>query len=62
MLQEWRKEQWSDIQQALHPQNQSLWRMTEDDKSLLPQLLRSTRGGVLSASKKAEVLADTLEA
>jgi hypothetical protein len=31
-LQEWRKDQWSDTLEALHPEDQSLWRMTKTDE------------------------------
>jgi hypothetical protein len=55
-LQEWRNNQWSDTLEALHPEDQSLCRITPT-----PPLV--TRGGIsLLGSENAEALADSLEA
>jgi hypothetical protein len=63
-LQEWRNDQWSDTLAALHPEDQSLWRMTKRVMRVTtptPPLV--TPGGIaLSDSEKAEALADSLEA
>jgi hypothetical protein len=63
-LQEWRNDQWSDTLEALHPEDQSLWRMTKRVMRVTtptPPLV--TPGGIaLSDSEKAEALADSLEA
>jgi hypothetical protein len=63
-LQESRNDQWSDTLQALHPEDQSLWRMTKRVMKVttpIPPLV--TPGGTaLLDSEKAEALADSLEA
>jgi hypothetical protein len=63
-LQEWRNDQWSDTLEALHPEDQPLWRMTKRVMRVTtstPPLV--TPGGItLSDSEKAEALADSLEA
>jgi hypothetical protein len=63
-LQVWRNDQWSDTLEALHPEDQSLWRMTKRVMRVTtptPPLV--TPGGIaLSDSEKAEALADCLEA
>jgi hypothetical protein len=63
-LQEWRNDQWSDTLEALHPEVQSLWRMTKRVMRVtIPTPPQVTLGGItLSDSEKAEALADSLEA
>jgi hypothetical protein len=63
-LQEWRNDQWSDTLKAVHPEDQSLWRMTKGVmRATAPTLPLVTPGGfALSDSEKAEALADSLEA
>jgi hypothetical protein len=63
-LQEWRNDQWSGTLEALHPEDQSLWRMTKRVMRVTtppPNLV--TPGGIaLSDYEKAESLEDNLEA
>ena len=59
-----RKDQWSNTLENFNPEDQSLWKMTRGVKRITtssPPLV--TPGGpALSNSKKAEALADSLEA
>jgi hypothetical protein len=63
-LLKWRNDQWSDTLEVLHPEDQSLWRMTKRVMRVTtPTPLLVTTGGIaLSDSEKAEALADSLEA
>jgi hypothetical protein len=63
-LQEWRNGQWSDTLEALHPEDQSLRRMTKRVMRVTTQTphLVIPGGLALSDSEKAEALADSLEA
>jgi hypothetical protein len=62
-LKKWRNDQWSTTLQFLHPEDQSLWRMS---KRLIripnqsPPL--GTPGGLALSDEKAEAIADSLEA
>jgi hypothetical protein len=62
-LQECKNDQWSDTLEALHPEDQSLWRMTKRVMRVTtptPPLVAP--GGIaLSDSEKAEALADSLD-
>jgi len=62
-LNEWRKDQWSATLESLDPQNQSLWKMTKRlMRVLTPSPPLFNPGGLaISASEKAEALADNLE-
>jgi hypothetical protein len=63
-LQVWKNDQWSDTLEALHPEDQSLWRTTKRVMRVTtstPPLV--TPGGIaILDSEKAEALADSLEA
>jgi hypothetical protein len=63
-LKEWRNDQWGDTLEALHPEDQSLWRMTKRViKVTTPTPPLVTPGGIaFSDSEKSEALADSLEA
>jgi len=63
-LNEWRNDQWSATLESLDPEDQSLWRMTKRVMRVpAPSPPLVTPGGItLSDSKKAEALADNLEA
>jgi hypothetical protein len=63
-LNEWRNEQWSDTQESLNSEDQSLWTMTKRVIRVpTPSLpLQVPVGRVLSDSENAEALADSLEA
>ena len=62
-LNEWRNDQWSAKLESLHPEDQSLWRMTKRVMRVpTPSAPWSPRGVIaLSESEKAEALADNLE-
>jgi hypothetical protein len=61
-LHEWRNDQWSSTLESLHPENQSLWRMTKRMMRVPTPSPLVTLGGIaLSDSEKAEALADSLE-
>ena len=61
-LNEWRNDQWSATLESLHPEDQSVWRVT---KRVMKVTTRSPplslRGESLSVSEKSEALADSLE-
>jgi hypothetical protein len=62
-LQEWRNDQWSDTLEALHPEDQSLWRINKTVMRVTtpaPPLV-TPEGIALSDSEKTEALAESLE-
>jgi hypothetical protein len=63
-LQEWKNDQWSDTLEPLHPEDQSLRRMTKRVMRVIPPRppLVTSGGIVLSDTEKTEALADSLEA
>jgi hypothetical protein len=63
-LQEWRNDQWSGTLEALHPEDQPLWRMTKRVMRVTtptPPLV-TPWGLTLSDTEKAEALAGSVEA
>jgi len=61
-LNEWRDDQWSATLESLHPEDQSLWKMTKRVMRVpTPSPPRSPRGESLSDSESAEALADNQE-
>ena len=62
-LNEWRNDQWSATLESLHPEDQSLWRITKRVMRLpTPSPPLVTPGGIaLSDPEKVEALADNLE-
>jgi hypothetical protein len=63
-LNEWRNGQWSDALESLNSEGQSLWKVTKRVMQVTIPLppLQIPDGLALSYSKKAEALADSLEA
>jgi hypothetical protein len=63
-LNEWKNKQWSDTLESLDSEDQSLWKMTNRVMRVpTPSPPLQVPGGLaLSDSKKAEVLANSLEA
>jgi hypothetical protein len=58
-----RTDQWGATLEFLHPEDQSLWRMSKRVMRVSTTSPLVTQGGIaLSATEKAEVLADNLEA
>ena len=60
---EWRKDQWSAALESLHPEDQSLWRISKRVMRVPTSspLLVTPGGNALSDSEKAEALAYSLE-
>jgi hypothetical protein len=59
----WRNDQWSATLESLHPDDQSLWKMTKRVMGVPTPSPSSGNpaGGIVSDSEKAETLADNLE-
>jgi hypothetical protein len=62
LLKEWRNDQWSATLESLDPEDQLLWRTTKRVMRVpTPSPLVTPGGNALSASEKAEALADNSE-
>jgi hypothetical protein len=59
---EWRNDKWSATFESLHPEDQSLWRITKRVTGVpTPLNIGHPRGTALSDSEKAVALAESLE-